>query len=478
MALKALMLKKKIDETRKALNIALEKRTELQKREAELEESVNEINDETTDEEKAAVDEAVEKYEADKTANEEETANLEKEVRELEAQLEEEEKKQRTAIQDPAQDTVTREETKVTMKRTKFFGMTHEERTAFLNNDEVKNFLERVKALQMEKRAITGADITIPTVVLSLIRENITEYSKLISKVNLQKVPGKARQGVMGIIPEAVWTEMCAKLNEIDLGFTGVEVDGYKVGGFIPVCNALLADSDEDLAAVIIEALGKAIGYALDKAIIYGTGTKMPVGIFTRLAQTADPSDSRSTIPWVDLHTSNILTITAANSEGTKLFKNLINSSSAAKSDYAKNGKFWAMNETTYNKILAESVGVNAGGAVVAGMDKVMPIIGGECVILNFIQDNVVIGGYGELYLLAERDGGTFAQSEHVRFTDDQTVFKGTARYDGLPVIANGFVAIGINATTPSASGITFAPDTANATPTPTPSPDDQEGDA
>ena len=31
--------------------------------------------------------------------------------------------------------------------------------------------------------------------------------------------------------------------------------------------------------------LGQSIGLALDKAIVYGTGVKMPLGIVTRLAQ-------------------------------------------------------------------------------------------------------------------------------------------------------------------------------------------------
>ena len=53
------------------------------------------------------------------------------------------------------------------------------------------------------------------------------------------------------------------------------------------------------------------------------------------------------------------------------------------------------------------------------------------------------------------------AQSTEYRFVEDQTVFKGTARYDGMPVIAEAFVAIGINGATPSAT-MSFAPDTAN----------------
>lgn len=468
MALRALMLNKQISDTRKLLEAAMNKHTELEKREAELEQSIEEAQ---TDEEKAAVEEAVSAFEEEKKANEEEVADFEKKLTELEEELAEEERNQTipqaNTITAPVKDSEVVSDNKrdggnVKMIRSKFFGMTMEERTAFLENEEVKGFLARARELGKEKRAVSGAELLIPTVVLSLIRENITKYSKLIGKVNLVPVPGKARQNVMGTIPEAVWTEMCGKLNELALGFTGVEVDGYKVGGFIPVCNAVLEDSDENLAAIIIDALGQAIGYALDKAIVFGTGTKMPVGIFTRLAQTADPQDPRTTIPWVDLHTSNIMKI-AGTVTGIKFFQELLKDSAAAKSTYARGGKFWVMNETTHNAIMAESLSINAAGAIVAGVNNQMPVVGGEIIELNFMPDNVIIGGYGELYLLAERDGGQFASSEHVRFTDDQTVFKGTARYDGLPVIAEGFVAIGIAGTTPSASGISFAQDTANA---------------
>ena len=80
---------------------------------------------------------------------------------------------------------------------------------------------------------------------------------------------------------------------------------------------------------------------------------------------------------------------------------------------------------------------------------------------LEFIPDYVIIGGYFELYLLAERAGKKFAQSEHAFFLQDATAFKGTARYDGQPVIAESFLALGINGTSPSAS-MTFAADKAN----------------
>ncbi|MDE6708512.1 MAG: phage major capsid protein, partial [Oscillospiraceae bacterium] len=104
----------------------------------------------------------------------------------------------------------------------------------------------------------------------------------------------------------------------------------------------------------------------------------------------------------------------------------------------------------------------NGTGAVVSGQTKTMPVIGGTIETLNFIPDDVIIGGYGDLYLLAERAGVKLSQSEHARFIEDQTVFKGTARYDGTPVIPEAFMAISIGGNAPTAA-MTFATDSANA---------------
>ena len=48
-----------------------------------------------------------------------------------------------------------------------------------------------------------------------------------------------------------------------------------------------------------------------------------------------------------------------------------------------------------------------------------------------------------------------------MKFIQDRTVFKGVARYDGQPVIREGFALMNINNTDPTTS-IDFAPDTAN----------------
>lgn len=353
--------------------------------------------------------------------------------------------------------------------RNRFFGMNLQERDSFLARQDVKDFLQRVRDLGRQQRAVTGAELNIPDNVLPLIRENIDKFSKLISKVYFKAVKGTARQNVAGSIPEAVWTEMKGKINEIGLSFSQVEVDGYKVAGYIPINNSLLEDSDLSLATEILNAIGQAIGYALDKAIVYGTGIKMPLGIVARLAQTAEPDGyGENARQWVDLHTKNILAVrggTAGNYTqltGIELFKGIAKATKVAKGKYSRGVKVWLMNESTHQTINIEAMSINASGAIVSGIQNTMPVIGGKIIELDFIPDGDIVYGYADEYLLAERKGVQLAMSEHVLFLEDITLYKGTARYDGLLVIAEGFAAIAIGGGTPTIS-VTFVADTANA---------------
>lgn len=467
MALKALMLRKKLNDAQKALEAARAKTEAFATREAELEQAISEAS---TEEEQQAVETAVTEFEAEKAENENEIKTLSERVSALEKELSETEEKQNTPPPADGQPEARGKELPVmanlaitSTRAKKMFGnMSIEQRTAMFEREDVKQFMEQVRTCIKEKRALSNVGVLVPEVYLGLIRENIIEYSKLYKHVYVRPLRGEGRMTIMGTIPEAIWTEMCANLNELDLGFNDVEVDGYKVGGFIPVCNANLEDSEIDLAAEIITAIGQAIGLALDKAIIYGTGTKMPLGIVTRLVQTTAPSNPSPTArPWADLHTSNVFSIASSVKE-LALYKQILLDSGAAKGKYSRGEKVWAMSDATYTKLKAAMLSVNAAGAVVSSIDGTLPVIGGIVEVLDFIPDNIIIGGYFDLYLLAERAGTRLGQSEHYRFVEDQTIFKGTARYDGLPVIAEGFVAIGIDGAVVDATAVTFAADTAN----------------
>ena len=471
--LKALMLRRRIDLKKKDLAALREKLEGLNTREAELSQAIEEVE---TEEQRTAVEEEITAFENERNEAQTGADQLEQEISDLEEELRQEEEAQDTTP--PADTGATGGETANTgagetatenrggnipmIRRLKNF--TQQEREAFLGNEQVRSFLGEVRTAIAEKRAITGVGLTIPEVMLGLVREEIAANSKLLKFINLRPVGGKGRLNIMGKIPEAVWTEMCANLNELDLAFNQTEVDGYKVGAFIAICNATLEDSDLALAQEIVTAIGIAISKALDKAILYGTGTKMPVGIITRLACESQPAWWGTNDPaFVDLHTSNIKSINKSTSTGAEFFAALIAELGIAKPVYSGDGLFWVMNRKTHLDIMAKALAFDANGALVANT-QLMPIVGGEIVEFednDVIADYEIVGGFGGNYLMAERAGVEFASSTEVRFLQDQTVFKGTGRYDGRPIEGKAFVIVNYANSTPTKTR-SFAKDWAN----------------
>lgn len=480
MALKALMLKKKIDQRSKALDALIAKDEEFVTRESELTKAIDEAE---ADEEFNAVNEEIEKLNSEKDQHEADKKTIEDEINGLKEELKKEEEAQETEPTDaPAEEKPVEQVRKVHFemnKRNFFAEMDEQTRSAIFEQEDVKAWLNEYRSAMKQKRAIENVGLTIPTVMLGVLRQNVENYSKLLKHVNLRRVNGEGRMLVVGNVPEGIWTECCANLNELSLTFNDVSVGCFKISGFYAICVANYEDSDIDLANEILNALGQAIGLGVDKSIMYGgntytkgtgtsavtvTNTNMPLGIVTRLTQTSQPAGySPTERAWEDLHTTNVKTISTTNSKDIALFKNVVTALGAVTAKYAKGELTWVMNRKTFTTLQVEAMSINANGAIVSGMSNTMPIVGGGVEILDFMPDNVIVAGYFENYLMAERAGVKFAESQHVRFLNDQLVYKATARYDGKPVIASAFLAIGINNASVSAGDVEFAQDTANA---------------
>ena len=466
MALKAIMLRHKIEKLKSDLEALRAKDTEIQTREAELEAAIAEIE---TDEQHETVEKDVEAFEAEKAEHEEKKAGLTQEIADLENELAEEERKipqPKTPEKKKERGMNTMEKINIRslpMSQRAFDALPMEQRTIILADETVKAFLQELRSMKGQTRAITGGELTIPVYFLDLISENMYRYSKLLNRVRIRPVAGQARQTIAGIVPEAVWTEMCAAINELTFEFNQVTLDGFKVAGFVPVCNSLLEDNDVNLASWIVEMLSESLGLAMDKAILYGKGaaSKMPLGIVTRLAQTSQPAGYPASAPaWVDLHTSNIQSI-AANLTGAEFWAALTIAAGNTFTKYSRGNKFWAMNSKTYALLKSKVITFTASGDIAANIFGMLPIIDGDIDILEFMPDGDIVGGYGDLYLVAERAGMTIEASREVQFIQDNTVFKAKRRADGEPVIPGAFVAININGQSVT-TVMTFAADTAN----------------
>lgn len=471
MALKQIMLSRKIEQKKEELRSLMEKDSAFQTREAEIEQAIAEA---VTEEEQKAVEEEVDAFDSEKTAHEEAKDALKNEISGLEEELAAYE------VDPPAPERHDNKEKKVRTSRMKvdvnirslpmgkraFDALPMETRESIIQREDVKDFLAKLRSMKGNSRAIQGGELEIPVVFLDLISENMYRYSKLLRRVRVRTVPGQARQTIAGTVPEAIWTEMCGAINELTFQFNQVTLDGFKVAGYVPVCNSLLEDtvSNLDLASWVIEMLSEAIGLAEDKAILYGKGaaSHMPLGIVTRLAQDSAPDGYPANAPtWQDLSDTNIIKINGTSLTGAEFWSQLVLAAGNTFTKYSRGEMFWAMNSKTYAQLRSKLITFTATGDIVANLYGTLPIVTGDVDILEFMPDGDIVGGYGNLYLWADRASMQIESSEHVQFIQDNTVFRGKARADGMPIIPGAFVAININNVAVT-TAMDFAADTAN----------------
>ena len=468
--LKALMLRRSIDAKKAELAALEEKDAEFVTREAALEAAINEVEP-GNQEQEAAVTAEIEKFENERTDHQGQKQALTEEVQHMEDELEELE---RSAPKPQKNGPEHGEKVRGDMhmeniniralprNQRAFDALSGERRAAILAQEDTKTFLTQLRSMKGQSRAVTGGELTIPVVFLDLIAQNMYRYSKLLNRVRIRNVSGEARQTIAGTVPEAVWTEMCAAINELTFAFNQITLDGYKVAGFVPVCNSLLEDNDVNLASWIVEMLSESIGLAMDKAILYGKGTGMPLGIVTRLAQQSVPANYPANAPaWEDLHASNIKQIGGDSVTGAAFWAALVEATGNTFTRYSRGEQFWAMNSKTYAKLKSKLITFTATGDIVANIFGVLPIVNGDVDILEFMPDGDIVGGYGDLYLLAMRSGMTIEASREVQFIQDNTVYKAKQRADGQPIIPGAFVAININNVAVT-TVMDFAADTAN----------------
>ena len=472
-ALRVLVLNSEITALRAQLTPLEQTRDGFAAREEQLRQALSEITETSTDEERSAVSAAVDAFENERSANAAEIARIQGEIDTRSAEIARLEAEQTpppatpTASNSDTRNNDHHERSLVPMNNTterRWFGLTYAERDALIAKDTTRDFLQRFRALREQQNSATGAELGIPTEFMQILRDLTYQNSKLWPYVHSESIRGHSRQNIVGTGAEAVWTEMLANINEISLDFTQLEMDGYMLAGYMAISNAVLQDdADLQLLTSILNAMGEANARALDKAIVYGTGKKMPVGFVTRLAAETTPTWwNNDQGEFTDLHTSHILKLDIDSTSGAAFFGTLVEALGIADPKYSDGRVFWVMNRKTHIRLMAKALAFNAAAAITAGINNTFPIVGGDIVELEFMADNDIAGGFGSLMRMAEREGLSIASSDIPLFLRNMTVYRSIGRYDGKPARGEAFVMVNFHNTAPTTS-ISFAPDYANS---------------
>lgn len=468
MALKVLLLRSRLAPLQTELQTLETTRDGFAAREAELEHDIAEAQ---TDEERSVVEAAVNAFEQERSANAADITRVQERINEINEEIRSLEEAQTPPASDPPAaaptGTTNTERSNHSMPinnpERRWFGLTYQERDALLTRDSTKEFLQRVRQLRAQQNSVTGAELGIPTEFMQILRDLTYQNSKLWPYVHSEAIRGKARQNVAGTGCEAVWSEMLANINEIVMDFTQLEMDGYMLAGYIAISNAVLEDdSDLQLLTSILNAMGEANARGLDKAIVYGTGKKMPVGFITRLAASAQPEWwNNDQGDFKDLHSSHILKLDIDSTSGTAFFGTLIEALGIADPKYSDGRVFWVMNRKTHIRLMAKALAFDSAAAITAGINNTFPIVGGDIIELDFMADNDIAGGFGSLMRMSEREGASIASSDIPFFLRNMTVYRSIGRYDGKPARGEAFVLVNFHNTAPTTS-ISFAPNLAN----------------
>lgn len=472
-ALRVLVLNSEITALRAQLTPLEQTRDGFAAREEQLRQALSEITETSTDEERSAVSTAVDTFEQERSANAAEIARIQGEIDTRSAEIARLEAEQtpppasNPAV--PNSDTRNNdhhERSFVPMNNTterRWFGLTYAERDALMQTEQVRTFLQNVREARAQQRSVTGGELGIPDGFLPILRDLTYQESKFLRFVFTTTFRGTTRQNVAGIAPEAIWTEMTDALNELDINFWQLTMDGYMVGGYMAVPNSVLMDdSDLQLATTILQALASSLAKAIDKSIWFGTGEKMPVGIITRLAATAKPAWwGAQQADFTDLHTSHILKLDLSAKTSTEFFQPLVAALAVAKPDYSNGTVIWTMNRKTHMDLMSRALAYNSAAAMVAGVNNTMPVVGGEIVEWEVMPDNEIAGGFMSLYRSVEREGTVIESNTNVRWLQNQTCFKGLQRRDGKPALGEAFVLVNYGNTAPTTT-TTFGKDLAN----------------
>ena len=465
--LRVLMLNSEIEALRAQLTPLEQVRDGFAAREEQLRQAITEA---ATDDERSVVSSAIDTFEQERSTNAAEISRIQGEIEQREEQIRSLEAAQTPP---PANNSVSNSDTgntnhergnvNMSNPERRWFGLTYQQRDELLARDSTKEFLQRFRQLRAQQNSATGAELGIPTDFMQILRDLTYQNSKLWKYVHSESLSGKARQNIVGTASDAVWTETVANINEIVLDFTQLEMDGYMLAGYMAISNAVLAaDSDLQLLTSILNAMGEANARALDKSIVYGTGVKMPVGFVTRLAASAKPSWwGNDQGDFTALNTSHVLKLDIDSTSGAAFFGSLIEALGVADPKYSDGRTFWVMNRKTHIRLMAKALAFDAAAALAAGINNTFPIVGGDIVELEFMADNDIAGGFGDMMRMVEREGATIASSDIPLFLRNMTVYRSIGIYDGKPARGESFVLVNFRNTQPTTS-ISFAPDLAN----------------
>lgn len=220
----------------------------------------------------------------------------------------------------------------------------------------------------------------------------------------------------------AYWTAEAGDKTNATPAFRQIELNLKKLTGLAYVTDELLQDAVA-LEQVLMQAFSEEIGFKLDDAIIRGTGSGQPQGILTAACLVTQAKETgQDADTFVAENAFNMYARLYAPSMGNAV---------------------WFINQSVWPQLFRMGLSVGLGGAPIflpAGSIAGQPYNTLLGLPIIAIEQTDTVGDLGDViladmsqYLLADKGGIQSASSIHVRFVNDESVFRFVYRVDGQP---------------------------------------------
>lgn len=251
----------------------------------------------------------------------------------------------------------------------------------------------------------------------SIVRPRATVLPMAVNQLQMPSLdqtitPAAPKSAYMGGMV-FYWTEEGVAKEDLELKFKLIDLVVHEYSGYLPVTNILIADSAISLEALIRTQFGKtAAGYE-DWHYLNGSGVGQPQGIISAGCTIQPTRKASSLIDWEDIR--SMLHAFQPGANGV-----------------------WVAHQCTMDQILQLSDSTGNAMWIPNLRDGVPERLMGYPII--FTEKVPYLGTKGDInlcdfsyYLIGDRQQPTIESSTHVRFLENQTVFRLAARVDGKP---------------------------------------------
>lgn len=281
---------------------------------------------------------------------------------------------------------------------------------AIIARDEVA-----MKALSEGVNADGG--FTVPQEFYNVLLEEIMEQNVMRSIVKV--VPMSTNVLTLSMIdhgPDVYWTAEGATKTTTTADFTQPTITAYKLAAIIYMTDELMDDSAFDLTSVLVRRFGQKLAEAEEKAILIGTGTSQPTGLFVAS------------------------TVSTRTCSGNLSFDNIINLKYDLPVKFRRGASFIVNpNNVRELRLIKDSQGRYLWQDPVAASQPAT--IQGHPVIENYWapESQIAFGDFNEAYWLGDRQRMTvkITNDTETTFTQDKTAIRVVQRIGGTVVFPN-----------------------------------------